>query len=143
MKKTLLLCSILFLIAINNYAQHIKLDSLLILLKTDRADTNRLIHLYELSNEFSKIDNYDDGIKYANQAIIFSNVLPGKRDKTIKKTIKIYTAKTYYNLGNINYYKSNYQEAVKNAELIISEWLETARDLGRIIPESKGRLLFA
>ncbi len=114
MKKTLLLSSVLFLIIINSFAQQTKTDSLLILLKTDRADTNQLIHLYELSNEFSKIDNYDDGIKYANQAIIFSNVLLGKRNKTINKTIKIYTAKAYYNLGNINYYQGNYPEAVKN-----------------------------
>jgi predicted RNase H-like HicB family nuclease len=30
-----------------------------------------------------------------------------------------------------------------NTELVITEWLETARDLGRPIPEPKGRLLFA
>jgi predicted RNase H-like HicB family nuclease len=35
------------------------------------------------------------------------------------------------------------QEALANAELVISEWLETARELGRPIPEPKGRLLFA
>jgi serine phosphatase RsbU (regulator of sigma subunit)/Tfp pilus assembly protein PilF len=114
MKPKKIIVLIVAFLGLNSFAQKTKIDSLLILLKTDKADTNRLIHLYELSNEFSKIDNYDDGIKYANQAIIFSNVLPGKRDKTIKKTIKIYTAKAYYNLGNINYYKSNYPEAVKN-----------------------------
>jgi predicted RNase H-like HicB family nuclease len=35
------------------------------------------------------------------------------------------------------------QEALANAEIVIAEWLETARELGRPIPESKGRLLFA
>ena len=35
------------------------------------------------------------------------------------------------------------QEAVANAEMIISEWLETARTLDRPIPEPKGRLLFS
>lgn len=35
------------------------------------------------------------------------------------------------------------QEALANAEVVISEWLETARDSGRSIPEPKGRLLFA
>ena len=35
------------------------------------------------------------------------------------------------------------QEAIANAELVIAEWLETARELGRPIPEPKGRLLFA
>ncbi|MCW5860624.1 MAG: type II toxin-antitoxin system HicB family antitoxin, partial [Caldilineales bacterium] len=28
-----------------------------------------------------------------------------------------------------------YQEALKNVEIIIREWLETARELGRPIPE--------
>ena len=36
-----------------------------------------------------------------------------------------------------------YQEALKNVEVIISEWIETARELGRSIPEPRGRLVFA
>jgi predicted RNase H-like HicB family nuclease len=36
-----------------------------------------------------------------------------------------------------------YQEAVQNAEIIIQEWIETAKSLGRSIPDPKGRLLFA
>ncbi len=36
-----------------------------------------------------------------------------------------------------------YQEALANAEIIIDEWIETARDLGSKIPEPKGRLVFA
>ncbi|HBL15159.1 MAG TPA: hypothetical protein DD379_27955 [Cyanobacteria bacterium UBA11162] len=36
-----------------------------------------------------------------------------------------------------------YQEAVQNAEVVIQEWIETAQELGRPIPEPKGRLLFA
>jgi predicted RNase H-like HicB family nuclease len=35
------------------------------------------------------------------------------------------------------------QEALANAEIVIAEWLETARELGRAIPEPKGRLVFA
>ena len=35
------------------------------------------------------------------------------------------------------------QEALSNVEIVIAEWLETARELGRPIPEPKGRLLFA
>jgi predicted RNase H-like HicB family nuclease len=37
----------------------------------------------------------------------------------------------------------NYQEALANAEIIIEEWIETAKELGRKIPEPKGRLVFA
>ncbi len=36
-----------------------------------------------------------------------------------------------------------YQEAVSNAEVIIQEWIDTARDVGRPIPEPKGRLIYA
>jgi predicted RNase H-like HicB family nuclease len=38
---------------------------------------------------------------------------------------------------------NSYQEAVRNAEQVINEWIETARELGRSIPEPKGRLLYA
>ena len=36
-----------------------------------------------------------------------------------------------------------YAEAVKNAEEIIDEWIETARKLGRPIPEPRGKLAYA
>ena len=36
-----------------------------------------------------------------------------------------------------------YQEAVSNAELIIQEWIETAKELGRDIPVPKGKLMYA
>ncbi|HEX8677637.1 MAG TPA: type II toxin-antitoxin system HicB family antitoxin [Segetibacter sp.] len=34
----------------------------------------------------------------------------------------------------------SYQEAVQNAEIIISEWIETADEEGRAIPLPKGKL---
>ena len=37
----------------------------------------------------------------------------------------------------------SYQGALANVEVIIKEWIETAKELGRPIPESKGRLLYA
>jgi len=36
-----------------------------------------------------------------------------------------------------------YAEADKNAEEIIDEWIETARKLGRPIPEPRGKLAYA
>ena len=36
-----------------------------------------------------------------------------------------------------------YQKALANAEVVIKEWIETAKELERHIPEPKGRLIFA
>ena len=38
---------------------------------------------------------------------------------------------------------SNYSEAVTNIQKVIEEWIETAKLMGRQIPESKGKLVFA
>lgn len=37
----------------------------------------------------------------------------------------------------------SYQQALANAEIVIQEWIETASELGRPVPEPKGRLLYA
>ena len=36
-----------------------------------------------------------------------------------------------------------YQDAVSNAEIVIQEWVAVAKELGRVIPEPKGRLMYA
>jgi len=36
-----------------------------------------------------------------------------------------------------------YEEAIENAKVVISEWIETAQKLGREIPQPKGRLIYA
>jgi len=36
-----------------------------------------------------------------------------------------------------------YQKALANVQVIIKEWIETAKEEGRLIPEPKGRLVFA
>ena len=36
-----------------------------------------------------------------------------------------------------------YQEALANSKIIINEWIKTATELGREIPQAKGRLMFA
>ncbi len=38
---------------------------------------------------------------------------------------------------------ASYQEAVANAEQVIQEWIDTAKEEGRPIPEPKGRLIYA
>ena len=38
---------------------------------------------------------------------------------------------------------ATYKEALTNVEVIIKEWIVTAKELGRPIPKPKGRLVFA
>ena len=38
---------------------------------------------------------------------------------------------------------ATYLEAIANAEVIIQEWIETARKWHRPVPEPRGRLVFA
>ena len=38
---------------------------------------------------------------------------------------------------------ATYKQALSNAEVVIREWIVTARELGRPIPEPRGRLLYA
>ena len=38
---------------------------------------------------------------------------------------------------------ATYREAIVNAELVIREWIETALELGRPVPEPRGRLIYA
>jgi predicted RNase H-like HicB family nuclease len=37
----------------------------------------------------------------------------------------------------------SYAEALAAAEVVIREWIETAKELGRPIPEARGRLVYA
>jgi predicted RNase H-like HicB family nuclease len=38
---------------------------------------------------------------------------------------------------------ATYLEALSNVQVIITEWIETAKELGRPIPQPKGRLMYA
>ena len=37
----------------------------------------------------------------------------------------------------------SYVEAVQNVDVAISEWIETAKEIGREIPLPKGKLMYA
>jgi predicted RNase H-like HicB family nuclease len=36
-----------------------------------------------------------------------------------------------------------HQDALRQLEVVMADWIETARDLGRAIPQPRSRLLFA
>jgi len=86
------------------FAQNPKIDSLLTLLKTDKEDTNKVIHLYTLSNEYRLIGEYDRSLPYGKQALLLSQNL------NFKKGI----ATSYSNIGNIYNLQGRYPEALKN-----------------------------
>ena len=38
---------------------------------------------------------------------------------------------------------ASYEEALQNIHVIIDEWIETAKSLGRTIPTPRGKLMYA
>lgn len=38
---------------------------------------------------------------------------------------------------------NSYVDAVQNAQIVIQQWIDTANDLKRTLPEPKGKLMFA
>jgi predicted RNase H-like HicB family nuclease len=38
---------------------------------------------------------------------------------------------------------ASYEEAISNVRIVITEWIETAREMGREIPTPRGRLSYA
>ena len=99
-----------------SFGQNTKIDSLLLLLKTDKPDTTKLIHLYQISDESETIGNYDDGLNYGNQALKLADFLLNKSDdshKGFETTAKRYKAKAYANIGIIYSNKGNNEEALK------------------------------
>ncbi len=38
---------------------------------------------------------------------------------------------------------ADYNEALTNVKLVIAQWIQTATDLGRSIPQPKGKLMYA
>ena len=37
----------------------------------------------------------------------------------------------------------SYNDAITNVQIIMGEWIETAKSLGRTIPDAKGKLMYA
>jgi predicted RNase H-like HicB family nuclease len=38
---------------------------------------------------------------------------------------------------------ATYEEAVANAQVVVQEWIDTAKSIGRPIPDAKGKLAYA
>jgi tetratricopeptide (TPR) repeat protein len=85
-------------------AQNKKIDSLLGLIKTDKEDTNKVIHQYILSREYANVGVFDKGLLYGKQALTLAQSLNFKKGVAYSYN---YLGVTYFNYGN-------YPEALKN-----------------------------
>jgi tetratricopeptide (TPR) repeat protein len=84
--------------------QNRNIDSLLSLLKTDKADTNKVKHLYKVCGDYLNISKFDKGLIYGKQALLLAQTLGFKKG----------ISASYNNIGLINKDQGNYPEALKN-----------------------------
>jgi serine phosphatase RsbU (regulator of sigma subunit) len=96
---------ILFVFPLHGKA-NTKIDSLLQLLKTDKADTLQVIHLNTLAAEF-KYSNPDTSILFTNKALALLNTEPVKPD--FRK--QLFIGNSLRLLGIFYYLKGNYPKA--------------------------------
>ncbi|MCD6067071.1 MAG: hypothetical protein K0S33_1897 [Bacteroidetes bacterium] len=105
MKKLIIYIVFLFLITVFQNpvkGQNERIDSLKFLLKTDRADTNKAIHLYRLCKEHFLTGEYEAGISYGKQGLNLAQQL----------NFKSGMADSYNHLGNIYWKQARYPEAL-------------------------------
>ncbi|MES2139403.1 MAG: tetratricopeptide repeat protein [Bacteroidota bacterium] len=83
-------------------AQNKNIDSLQTLLKTDKADTNKINHSNEICWEYIKIGLFDTAVYFGNVSLQLAQQLNFKRG----------ISKSYSNIGICNYYQSNFPKAL-------------------------------
>src|ERR1035437_4618306 len=107
MKKPLIIIILNASFLISNsfsFAQNKKIDSLLILLKTDKPDTNKVNHLNILCYEYGNIQQNDTALHYGNEALELAQKLNFKKG----------TAYSYQWMGIAYLYQTNYNKALEN-----------------------------
>ena len=88
--------------SVNCFAQDRKIDSIENVLKSEGEDTLKTGSLNDLSEKFWRKSAYDSALKYAGMALDLSKKLEYTRG----------AARAYTNMGNCNYFRGNYVEAV-------------------------------
>ena len=109
------------------FGQKRKIDSLLTLLITDKADTNKVNHLNDLSLQFIDIGEYDNALKYANKALAQANALIESYKNNAGAVAKGWAdgiASAYQNIGNCYNYQGNYAGALKKFTLALKIRIE-------------------
>ena len=107
--KKLIIISSLFLTPLlwrlsgpNAFAQNKNVDSLQILLKKDKEDTNKINHANNLCREYINIGLYDTALHFSNYVLQLSQQLKFKKG----------IANSYNNIGIVYMYQGNYPRAL-------------------------------
>jgi tetratricopeptide (TPR) repeat protein len=108
-RKVILSCILFLSIVIasgakQSYAQNKKIDSLLIVLKTAKEDSNKVNTLNKLSEYTRRIGDYDSSFYYAGEAKLLAEKINYKKG----------LVDSYTNMGNNHQSQSNYSQALKN-----------------------------
>jgi len=116
MKKRRFFSALLVLGSFSCFAQDQHLiDSLLQVLKTDKADTNKLRHMYIIGREYAWMYAADSALYFSNAVLDLSDSLLGSNnDPKVQRRIYMTRAGAYNNIGNVYYDQGNYPEALKN-----------------------------
>lgn len=108
MKKVIILLIVVAGIWRQSYAQQSKIDSLIILLKTDKEDSSKVNHLLNAAWELNRTKMYEDSaMRLTTQAFDMLKFLEQLPDGWKKKSLR----KCYFNFGTIYSNKSNYLKA--------------------------------
>lgn len=99
--KKIIFRHLIFLLPLISFAQQSKIDSLLILIKKDNEDTNKVNHFNTLSKEL-RYNNPDTSLILCNQALSLSEKLEWK--KGISQSLGY--------LGSIYYIKADYPTSI-------------------------------
>ena len=133
--KKLFILFVIVSVAKQSVAQRAKIDSLLVLLKTDKEDTNKVKHLNKILGQYISSSEYDKGLQYGNQALALLATIAGKAQQSHHNATYLAAqksmAKSYNNMGVIYYYQGNYPEAIKMhlAALKLREELEDKKGI--------------
>ena len=118
MKSIFFVTGIIFCLC--GFAQNEKADSLLHVLKNDKADTGKVNHLNALSEEFENLGNFDTAFYFGNSAITLClELLNNNPDTVTNHALQRCLAVAYNNTGNVCNDRGNYGEALKNFTLAL------------------------
>lgn len=114
---------VLFLSGANLQAQNSKTDSLIALLKRDKQDTSKVVHLTKLGNVYKMQGEFDSAAIYFKDAYLLAHEL----------NFKSGYAENLNNAGLINYMKGNYPEALD----FFIKAMQVSREIGDKNKEAK------